>query len=123
MYDCSDDVLAYHDDEVTLPEDERGVMRERRDANRDRLKRGLENGEKPQPLFFKSQGSYAMRTMVQHPEKDYDIDDGVYFAKEDLKGPQGGEMSALEARQMVRDAVDDGSFKTPPEVRPKCVRV
>ncbi len=123
MYDCSDDVLAYHDDEVTLPDDERGAMRDRRNANRDRLKSGLEKAGKPQPLFFKSQGSYAMRTMVQYPDKAYDIDDGVYFKKEDLKGPQGGEMSALEARQMVRNAVNDGSFKTPPEVRSKCVRV
>jgi len=64
-----------------------------------------------------------MMTMTQDPEKDYDIDDGVYFAKEDLVHPQGGEMSALEARQMVRDAVDDGSFKKPPEVREKCVRI
>src|SRR5213080_2206708 len=123
MYDCSDDVLAYHNDEVTLPEDERRAMSDRRNANRDRLKRGLEKAEKPKPLFFQSQGSYEMRTMVQYPDKAYDIDDGVYFAKEDLKGPQGAEMSALEARQMVRDAVDDGSFKTPPEVRSKCVRV
>ena len=123
MYDCSDDVLAFHDDKVTLPDDERKEMRERRNANRDRLNRGLEKAGKPQPIFFKSQGSYAMRTMVQHPEKDYDIDDGVYFAKEDLKRPRGGEMTALEARQMVRDAVDDGSFKKAPEVRRNCVRV
>jgi hypothetical protein len=32
-------------------------------------------------------------------------------------------MSSLQARQMVRDALDDGSFKTPPEVRKNCVRV
>jgi hypothetical protein len=32
-------------------------------------------------------------------------------------------MSALQARQMVRDALDDRSFKTPPEVRKNCVRV
>lgn len=41
MYDCSDDVLAFHDAEVTLLDDERRVMRERRDANRDRLKCGF----------------------------------------------------------------------------------
>jgi hypothetical protein len=64
-----------------------------------------------------------MKTMTQHPANDYDIDDGVYFAKEDLVGPRGGEMSALETRQMVRDALDDGSFKKPPEVRTNCVRV
>jgi hypothetical protein len=32
-------------------------------------------------------------------------------------------MSALDARKMVRDAVDDGSFKTAPEVLKNCIRV
>lgn len=123
MYDCSDDVLAYHDDEVTLPGPERTAMRKRRDANRERLTKGLSEAKKPAPLQFKPQGSYAMKTMTQHPDNDYDIDDGVYFIKEDLVGERGAEMTALQARQMVRDAVDDGSFKTAPEVRNNCVRV
>lgn len=123
MHNCSRDVLGYHDDNVTLPQTERDEMRERRNANRDRLKKGLKKAEKPSPLESRSQGSYAMRTMTQHPAKDYDIDDGVYFAKEDLVGPRGAEMSALDARQMVRDALDDGSFKRAPESRNNCVRV
>lgn len=123
MHDCAEDILVYHDDEVTLPQAERTEMRERRDANRDRLKRGLKDAGDPAPLEFVSQGSYAMKTMTQHPEYDYDIDDGVYFAKEKLVGYRGGEMSSLQSRQMVRDAVDDGSFKTVPEVRKHCVRV
>lgn len=123
MYDCSEDVLEYHDDKVNLPSGERSDMRDRRNANRDRLKKGLEKNKKPAPREFKSQGSYAMRTMTQHPDNDYDIDDGVYFDKVKLVGPRGGEMTALEARQMVRDAVDDGGFKTRPEVRTNCVRV
>ncbi len=123
MIDCSADVLAHHNDEVTLPQAEQTNMRERRDANRERLKRGLKDKGKPAPREFASQGSYAMKTMVQHPAKDYDIDDGVYFAKEVLVGERGAEMTALQARQMVRDALDDGSFKTPPEVRKNCVRV
>ena len=123
MFDCSKEMAGYHNDEVTLPKAQQDEMRERRNANRKRLKDGLKKAGKPAPLEFKSQGSYAMKIMVQHPEKKYDIDDGVYFAKEDLKGPNGGEMSALDARKMVRDALDDGSFKTPPEVRPNCVRV
>ncbi len=98
-------------------------MRNRRDANRDRLKDGLKKAEKPAPTDFIEQGSYAMRTMTQHPEKDYDIDDGVYFRKETWSALRGGEMTALEARQMVRDAVDDDSFNTPPEVKKNCVRV
>jgi hypothetical protein len=123
MYDCADDILAYHNDEVTLPQSERTAMRDRRNANRDRVKDGLEKADKPKPLEFKGQGSYAMKTMTQHPDNTYDIDDGVYFEAADLVGPRGGEMSPLEARQMVRDAVDDGSFKTTPEVRQNCVRV
>jgi hypothetical protein len=63
-----------------------------------------------------SQGSYSMKTMMQHLAKDYDIDDGVYFSKKVLVGDRGAEMSALQARQMVRDALDDGSFKTQPEI-------
>ncbi len=123
MYDCAKDVLAHHDEKVTLPQSERTTMRDRRNANRDRLKKDLNDKEKPTQREFKSQGSYAMKTMVQYPNKDYDIDDGVYFVKEVLVGARGAEMTALQARQMVRDALDDGSFKTPPEVHTNCVRV
>lgn len=123
MYDCSKEVLGYHNDEVTLPQKERDEMRARRDTNRDRVERGLEDNNDPEPLEFASQGSYEMRTMIQHPEKDYDVDDGVYFEKDDLRGSNGGEKSALQARQMVRDAVDDDSFKKRPEARKNCVRV
>ena len=123
MFDCADDITAYHNQKVTLPQEDRTAMRDRRNANRDRLKEGLEEKNDPQPVAFHKQGSYAMLTMVQHDDNAYDIDDGVYFNKEDLVGDRGGEMSALDARKMVRDAVDDGSFKTAPEVRENCVRV
>jgi hypothetical protein len=123
MFDCAKDVLSYHDDEVTLPRAEQKNMRERRDANRKRLKDGLKEAGRPAPLNFDTQGSYAMRTMVQLPGKDWDIDDGVYFNAADLTRERGGQMTALEVRQMVRDAVDDGSFKKKPEVRANCVRV
>lgn len=92
-------------------------MRDRRNSNRKRVKKGLKDAGKPAPLELVSQGSYAMKTMVWNPELDYDIDDGIYFRKEDLVGPRGGEMSPRQARETVRDAVDDGSFKTAPEVR------
>ena len=123
MYNCASDVLAYHDDEVTLPQAERTNMRERRDVNRKRIMKGLQDKGEPEPREFASQGSYGMKTMTQHPAKDYDIDDGVYFDKAVLLGDRGAELTALRARQMVRDALDDGSFKTPPEARKNCVRV
>ncbi|MDH2345474.1 cyclic GMP-AMP synthase DncV-like nucleotidyltransferase [Bradyrhizobium sp. SSUT77] len=123
MFDCSKDVRAYHDQEVTLPKSEQDAMRDRRNANRTRLRNGLAEADKPAPLEFVKQGSYAMKTMTRDPNNDYDIDDGVYFRKEDLVGDRGAEMTSLQARQMVRNAVDDGKFKTPPEVRSNCVRV
>jgi len=123
VYDCSVTMVKFHNDEVTLPGSERTKMREHRDANRKRLKAGLTAQNKPQPTDLLSQGSYAMKTMTQHPDNKYDIDDGVYFERSSLVGTRGTELGALEARQMVRDAVDDGRFKTKPEVRPNCVRI
>ncbi|MXZ28658.1 hypothetical protein F4212_08680 [Candidatus Poribacteria bacterium] len=123
MFDCSKDIRAYHNQEVTLPKTEQDRMRDRRNSNRERVRRGLKRADKPKPIEFVSQGSYAMKTMVRDPDNDYDIDDGVYFRKEDLVGTRGAEMTSLQARQMVRDAVDDGQFKQAPEVRSNCVRV
>lgn len=123
MYDCDKDICAFHKDEVTLPKTEQDAMRDRRDSNRTRLRNGLKKAEKPAPIEFVKQGSYAMKTMLRHPQNDYDIDDGVYFKKSDLVGDRGAEMTSLQARQMVRDAVDDGSFKRAPEVRGNCVRI
>ena len=123
MFDCSSDVHSYHDQDVTLPKTDQDKMRNRRNSNRDRLRKGLEKAGKPAPIEFVAQGSYAMKTMVRDPDNDYDVDDGVYFRKEDLVGSRGAEMTSHQARQMVRDAVDDGRFKQAPEVRSNCVRV
>ena len=123
MFDCAKDIRAYHQQEVTLPQTEQDSMRDRRNSNRRRLRSGLQKADKPEPIKFVTQGSYAMKTMVRDPDNDYDIDDGVYFRKEDLVGARGAEMTSLQARQMVRDAVDDGKFEKAPEVRPNCVRV
>ena len=123
MIDCSKEMNGFHKDEVTLPSTARTQMRDHRDANRKRLRAGLTKAENPLPKNFHSQGSYAMKTMVQHDDNKYDIDDGVYFDKDQLVGERGGEMTALATRQMVRDAVDDGCFAKAPEVRKNCVRV
>src|SRR5260370_14297777 len=123
MFDWSKDIIAHHDEKVTLPQAERTTMRERRNANRERLKRGLKNAGKPAPREFVSQGNYGMKTMTQHPDFDYDIDDCVYFDKDALIGSRGAEMTRLQARHSVREPGDDRSFTRPPEVRNNCVRV
>jgi hypothetical protein len=123
MYDASAELLGYQNAEVNLPSTERTNMRKRRDSNRARLKKGLADAGKPAPIGQHTQGSYAMHTMVQDENTDYDIDDGVYFRKDKLVGPNGGELSALSVRQMVCDALQDDRFNKPPEVLKNCVRI
>ena len=123
MKNCDSDIRAYHRERVALTSGQRQKLKDRRDANRDRLRRGLQKNGEPEPKGSVSQGSYAMRTVIQEPDNGYDIDDGVVFGRESLKGPRGGEKTPLAARKMVRDAVDDGSFKSEPEVKTNCVRV
>jgi hypothetical protein len=123
MYDRHTRMLGFHDNKVALSSTERKEMRDRRDTNRTRLKSGLVRDEEPAPVGCHTQGSYAMRTMVQHAEKDYDVDDGVYFNKSDLVGPKGGDKMPADAKEMVRKAVHSDKFKKSPEVRTNCVRV
>ena len=123
MYDCAKDVLAYHNDEVTLLRHQRTEMRDRRDANRDRLGTRLKSDGKPLPGEFIKQGSYAMLTMVQEPDNDYDIDDGIYFMQASLKDKDGNNMSPSDARQMVCDALKDRRFNRQPKVMKNCARI
>lgn len=123
MFDCSREIETYHDHEVRLPQKTQKTLQDHRDNNRTRVRGGLEKNGNSTPEEFTIQGSYAMNTINQHPENDYDIDDGIVFAADDLKGPKGGEMSPLDARKMVCEAVQDPAFATPPEVKTNCVRV
>lgn len=123
MSNCSDDVLAFHNDEVTLPQAQRTAMRDRRNANRDRLKDNLKSSKKPTPSEFIKQGSYAMLTMVQDPDNDYDIDDGVYFTQASLKRHDGTDTSPSEVKQIVCTALQDDRFEKKPQVKRSCVRI
>jgi hypothetical protein len=123
MFNCNTDICTFHNDKVTINSKQRSEMRERRDANRDRLKKGLRKNNDLTPYSHQAQGSYAMHTMVQSVDNDYDIDDGVIFLKNDLTGRQGADKSALDSRKMVCSALDDESFSTPPQVLKNCVRV
>jgi cyclic GMP-AMP synthase DncV-like protein len=123
MYDCSDDVLAFHNNNVTLLQAQRTEMRDRRNANRKRLKDRLKETNFPLPQQFIKQGSYAMLAMVQDADNDYDIDDGVYFSEDDLKDKDGKPLTPSATRQRVCDALQDKRFNKQPKVLKNCVRV
>jgi len=123
MIDFHNAITAFHDDRVTLPQSLRDEMRQRRDSNRKRLDRGLEKHKRPGPYTSITQGSYAMKTMIQAADNDYDIDDGIYFKRSQLKTRQGNDASALTVRQMICEALSDERFNDQPEVKTNCVRV
>jgi cyclic GMP-AMP synthase DncV-like protein len=122
MHDCHKEMKAFHAQEVTLPNKEQKSMRERRDNGRIRLENGLRENEKPLPKEFSSQGSYTMRTMVQDPENDYDIDDGVYFNKDDLVNSNGEFLSPRGARIRIKNALKDERLAYDAVVKTNCVR-
>jgi hypothetical protein len=97
-------------------------MRGRRDAGRTRLNSGLGKAGHSKPSDIQEQGSYAMRTMVQDDECDYDVDDGVYFEKEDLRNAAGNYLTPLAARQRVRDSLKDDRLAYDANVKNNCVR-
>lgn len=121
--DCHSEMSSFHKEEVTLSSAQQKDMRGRRDAGRARLEKGLTTAEHPQPREVRSQGSYQMRTMVQDPGNDYDIDDGAYFEKDDLQDANGNALTPLAARQRVCDALKwDGRFNREAAVKSNCVR-
>lgn len=121
--DCAKDMRSFHDQNVTLGRSDQSEMHDRRDNGRTRLRTGLEVEEHPLPQVIASQGSYQMRTMVQDADNDYDIDDGVYFARDDLVDADGVELTAPQARERVRTALArDKRLDSPATCRTNCVR-
>jgi hypothetical protein len=120
--DCNSEIKKYHSNEVVLSKTQQDEMRGRRDSGRTRLENGLNKANHPLPCLVTSQGSYAMRTMAQDDENDYDIDDGVYFEYDDLLDRNGNELEPKAARKRVKDALYDERLSFDAEVKNNCVR-
>ncbi len=122
MFNNHNDITGFHNDNVTLPQNERTEMRDRRNANRNRLLLWLDEKKEATPIFIK-QGSYAMLTMVQDQKNDYDIDDGVYFNEKDLIDDDENSQTPKAIRKLVCDALADKRFNKQPKVKDTCVRI
>ncbi len=123
-YDANGHLRQFHEERVFVNEEMLDTPRQRREANRERLERGLDDAKEPKPYEFVPQGSYAMRTMVQSETITADIDDGAVFDRDALKGNREAHRTPREAKEMVCKALSaKNEFKKPPEVRRHCVRV
>lgn len=116
-------IQAYEDQKVNLSEAVRQDLYAKREANRNRLKVNLP--ERIKIKDFIAQGSMAIRTTVQEADGNYDIDDGVAFYAETLKGAIIGffDLDSDEVREMVCEALKDDKFSKQPEIIGNCVRV
>ncbi len=125
MFDCHKHLNAFHDEYVRLSYDAKKQLTEYRDLNLQRLNNGLDNLGKQDnttyahPLRYRNQGSYAMHTMIQNAEQDYDLDVAIVFHKNDLPG------SPSVARQRIAAAFNTLGlqFKNPPEARTNAVTI
>ena len=122
MFDYNEQVQAYETDCVNLPQAVKDKLRDQREANRSRLKRNRPDSIRLNDDHFIPQGSMAIGTTVQEENNAYDIDDGVWFHKDDLKKKDGTAYTARETQEMVRDAVKDPNFNKQPEIHNNCVR-
>lgn len=123
MFDYNKQITAYQDEKVRLPEKTQKKLRSHRESNQNRLISNIREGISVNKSSFKKQGSYANKTMTQHPENDYDIDDGVVFKRSELKNSAGADLSGLDVRNMVLEALEDDKFDKQPERLKNCVRV
>ena len=125
MFDMHSDLKTFYEDHVRLGKKRRDDLAAVRNANLDRLKRGLDAlGEKYGTEYryfkeFRNQGGYAMRTLNQHAQNEYDIDVGLIFATEDLPG------EPAEARRLICNAFKEkpGNFLRQPRTRTNAVTV
>ena len=104
MYHCSKDVIAFHDEKVTL-------LQGAADRNaRPPQRQPPAPDEVPQRAAEAGSGRVHQAGILRddddgsgNPDNDYDIDDGVYFVEKDLKDKDSNALSPLQVREMVRD--------------------
>ena len=119
MYNAHKELFTFYDEYVRLDRDTQSKLTGYRDTNIERLEDGLEELGYAVPIRTCGQGSYAMFTMVQHADNDYDIDTAVIFDRDDLPA------SPLKARQRVLAGIENAEvgFKQPPEARTNAVTI
>ena len=128
MFDYSEQIDAFRDKKVRLPKGFKDKLFAHRNSNRDRLISRLPtriNGLTISTSCFKPQGSSAVKTIIQtkFAEEQYDIDDGLVLKKADLVDEDGKELTSLEVKEHVLEALKDQRFVKQPNMAANAVRV
>lgn len=120
MANCHDLFLSFHET-ITLSGRQKENLRQARDAIRNRIKKKfIEVGRIPAPKFW-FQGSFAMHTIVNPLDGEYDIDDGVYLQNLDKTNNRNWPTPET-VHKWIFEAVN-GHTDQPPIDKRTCVRV
>lgn len=123
MYDYNKQIKEYHRVKVTLPDPLQQKLRDHRETNQNRLINNIPDGIKINKSRFIKQGSYAMKTIIQDKDNNYDIDDGVWFDKDDLVDNEDKAYSSSKVKEIIQKALEDKKFNKKPKIMSNCVRV
>jgi len=127
VINCHSLLTSFHAAHIKLDKDRWHELRAHGFRTHDRIVAGLKAKNDPTPCERVLQGSFGMKTVAQpHPDtaEHYDIDLGIVFRNEELLKSRGGEMSPLDVRTMVFDALgEDSRFSSSPEKKENCIRV
>ena len=128
MFNYDQQLKKFYERKIKLPSSMRTMLLDHRKANADRLIARLSEHDPEIRIGesnFRSQGSFAMDTVLQtrFTNEEYDIDYGVVIRRSQLVNEDGEEMTAQEARELVRDSLKDKRFNRQPKLMTNCVRV
>jgi len=119
MADCHDLFQKFYN-EIKLSSSKKEFLRQARDALREKIKDYFNKEKKENPPKFWGQGSYAMATIVNPLDGEYDIDDGIYL--QNLDRDKNDWSTADTVHGWVYEAVK-GHTKEEPIDKRTCVRV
>ncbi|MCK5609050.1 hypothetical protein KAR91_44660 [Candidatus Pacearchaeota archaeon] len=120
MANCHDQFLKYHET-IILSKSKIEDLRQARNAIRDRIENDFTDNDRCPVPEFAIQGSYAMGTIINPLDGEYDIDDGVYLKHLDTDDNDNWPTPDT-VHKWVLDSVKEHT-NTPPIDKRTCVRV
>lgn len=102
---------------IALDSNRKETLRKSRDAVREKIRRYFRDKKNGLSPKFHEQGSFMMNTIIEPLDKEFDIDDGIYFEVEEEP-----EASVSTFHRWVYEAVDEHTKQKPID-KQTCVRL
>ena len=109
---------------IRLSDEDRKILMNSRNTLRTRIRVNFQNLDpetrRSIEIFFQSQGSYVMDTIIQPESKDFDLDDGIYLiSKQNLKD----QITPQNLHDWIILSIDKKNNNEDIEDKTSCVRV